>query len=216
MSTVRALTAKSWPKPDKGHCRMCGNQVPRGSRTLCSVKCGQLSDFLCRWDFQCNEVRRTQPKKCAICGNERCFLEVDHIVPVVEGGGPEITSTKEDVLKNLRLLCQPCHRKETAALRQRLRAKRLALLASTGMLLLLLSGCGSPCRLEDNDILLKGQVWKGQQSERGVELPAPNEASIKVERQYVHPDFWPEAWKRVPIDRLTREQEQEFSAGMLP
>lgn len=42
--------------------------------------------------------------------------EADHIVPVIEGGG-------ECDLTNLRTLCLPCHRKETAALAKR-RAQR--------------------------------------------------------------------------------------------
>lgn len=43
--------------------------------------------------------------------------EMDHIVPVVEGGG-------ECGLDGLRTLCLPCHRAETAALRRRLAARR--------------------------------------------------------------------------------------------
>ncbi len=38
--------------------------------------------------------------------------EMDHKVPLVEGGLNE--------MENLRTLCVPCHKKETAALRQRL------------------------------------------------------------------------------------------------
>ena len=39
--------------------------------------------------------------------------DADHIVPVIEGGG-------ETGLENLRTLCIPCHKKETAVLRKRL------------------------------------------------------------------------------------------------
>lgn len=38
--------------------------------------------------------------------------EADHIVPVVEGGG-------ECTLENMRTLCIPCHKKETADLARR-------------------------------------------------------------------------------------------------
>lgn len=42
----------------------------------------------------------------------RSFWEMDHVVPVVEGGGG-------CGLSNLRTLCQSCHRRETAALAKR-------------------------------------------------------------------------------------------------
>ena len=43
----------------------------------------------------------------------RSLWEVDHKVPVVEGGG-------ECGMDNLRTLCRGCHKRETAALRKRL------------------------------------------------------------------------------------------------
>lgn len=43
--------------------------------------------------------------------------EADHIIPVVEGGG-------SSGLENLRTLCKPCHRLETAKLRKRLARQR--------------------------------------------------------------------------------------------
>lgn len=42
---------------------------------------------------------------------DRSWWEADHIVAVIEGGGPE--------LSNLRTLCVPCHKRETAALAKR-------------------------------------------------------------------------------------------------
>jgi 5-methylcytosine-specific restriction endonuclease McrA len=42
---------------------------------------------------------------------------MDHIVPVIEGGGG-------CGLDNLRTLCRKCHVEETAALRKRMAAKR--------------------------------------------------------------------------------------------
>jgi 5-methylcytosine-specific restriction protein A len=47
----------------------------------------------------------------------RSLWDADHIVPVVEGGG-------QCDLDNLRTLCLPCHREETARLRLRLRGRR--------------------------------------------------------------------------------------------
>lgn len=53
----------------------------------------------------------------AAAHGNRSFWEADHIVPVSEGGG-------FCGLENLRTVCQPCHRAETAALAGRLAAAR--------------------------------------------------------------------------------------------
>lgn len=45
------------------------------------------------------------------------FYDIDHIIPVVKGGG----QSGED---NLRLVCLSCHRKETAKLRAELKKKK--------------------------------------------------------------------------------------------
>ena len=45
--------------------------------------------------------------------------EIDHIVPVCEGGGVRPDMTVDDVLANLRTLCTGCHRAETRALAAR-------------------------------------------------------------------------------------------------
>lgn len=58
---------------------------------------------------------------CAMCGKQhirRGSYDVDHIVPVVEGGGLA-------GLDNLRILCKdPCHREVTAQLKERLASER--------------------------------------------------------------------------------------------
>ncbi len=55
---------------------------------------------------------------CAICGDVAPSIaghhwQADHVVPVAEGGGL-------CGLENMRTLCTPCHKRETAALRKRL------------------------------------------------------------------------------------------------
>jgi hypothetical protein len=50
----------------------------------------------------------------------KSLWDVDHIVPVIEGGG-------ECDLANIRTLCLRCHRKATAALRERIRRAKVLL-----------------------------------------------------------------------------------------
>ena len=50
--------------------------------------------------------------KCALCGLTKAFWEVDHQIPLCEGGS--------DDYRNLRTLCKECHRKETNKLMGRL------------------------------------------------------------------------------------------------
>ena len=61
---------------------------------------------------------------CAIAAKPRAgdLWQADHIVPVSEGGG-------EADLDNYRTLCDPCHARETAALHERLKAKKRAVAA---------------------------------------------------------------------------------------
>lgn len=51
--------------------------------------------------------------------SRRSLWDADHILAVAEGGG-------QCDLDNLRTLCVPCHRQQTASLRQRLQAARLS------------------------------------------------------------------------------------------
>lgn len=52
------------------------------------------------------------------------WWQIDHILPVAEGGGPDEWPRERDYLENLRTLCIPCHKKETRALRARLKEKK--------------------------------------------------------------------------------------------
>lgn len=58
----------------------------------------------------------------AAARGRKTWWEADHIVPVVEGG--------DSSLDNIRTLCIPCHRAETAALHAR-RAGRRAMAAAS-------------------------------------------------------------------------------------
>ena len=122
-------------------CRWCKLEVPSGRRTFCSEWC--VHEWRQRSDpaYLRECVLERDKGICALCGTDtlaewrrlkrmpfarrhlalkewglpalrRSLWDADHIVPVVEGGG-------ECDLSNLRTLCLRCHRRETAALRQR-------------------------------------------------------------------------------------------------
>ena len=119
---VRILTAEHFPQPE-GHgpngrrfCRMCWAEVGIGRSTICGERCNQLFESYLR---PRSFVMKRDKGRCRKCGDPEGFrrsLEMDHIVPLVEGG--------KTILRNLRMLCPDCHKKETAALRGRLAHRR--------------------------------------------------------------------------------------------
>lgn len=130
---------KALPKGPGGRalCRQCGQEVPEGRRSFCSQPCVDL------WCIRTGSRMRQAVKKrdkgiCAVCrfdcklkgeqaqryrgihhipAHRTKLWDVDHIIPVAEGGG-------DAGLENLRTLCIPCHRSVTAELMQRLREAR--------------------------------------------------------------------------------------------
>ncbi len=137
------------PKGPNGRnlCRWCNLEVPPGRSTFCSEWC--VNEWRLRSDpgYLREQVFARDRGVCALCGveteavwrtirrargagRERMLVEwgirgtrrkslwdADHIVPVSEGGG-------ECDLDNMRTLCLKCHRKVTAALRERARQRK--------------------------------------------------------------------------------------------
>lgn len=121
-------------------CRRCATEVPKGRQTFCSAACVTEWQIRTNAAFARQQVWKRDKGVCADCGSvarERYWEryphehgrradedpggecgQADHIIPVVEGGG-------ECGLDNLRTLCTECHRKATAALRQRMRERRI-------------------------------------------------------------------------------------------
>ena len=109
-----------------GECTWCGSELPGRRLIWCSDRCYTEADF---WSGRTETAHRYATEfldyKCDSCGaaGERwefsprrkvgTKLELDHIVPVSEGGGL-------CGLGNYRWLCVTCHRQETRALRKRL------------------------------------------------------------------------------------------------
>lgn len=114
----RHIGSKHIPS-QKGVCRWCLGSLPKRRTVWCGQSCvNKLLKLLDILGF----VFARDNGKC-----QSCFIavkkytdhagEVDHILPLCEGGwtGPD----------NLRLLCQRCHKRVTAELSARRAAKRI-------------------------------------------------------------------------------------------
>lgn len=142
------VSASELPRGSNGRacCRWCGLEVPAGRRTFCSEFCvhewrlrsdpGYLRDRVLERDrgicAQCgldtvrewNRIRRLRGEaryramqNWGVTARRRSLWDADHIIPVAEGGG-------ECDLSNIRTLCLRCHAAATAALRERVLARR--------------------------------------------------------------------------------------------
>lgn len=127
------------PKGPNGRalCRYCSKEVSGRRITFCSEAC--VTEWRIRTDpgFAKMQVKKRDDGICEICRQD-CFaghrhlpvyrrlkgllslFDMDHKVPVVEGGG-------SCGLENLRTLCKPCHRQVTAALAARRAFRRRSL-----------------------------------------------------------------------------------------
>ncbi len=143
---MNATTLRKRLDRQKGYCTWCGGPVGKGRRTWCSQSCvnafreahdwmhirGKVLDRdrgvcsmcgcdceritrlvgLVRWGGDGWESFRHMQSFYRSLGFDRLYgmdlWQADHIVPRVRGGGNELT--------NLRTLCVPCHKGETARL----------------------------------------------------------------------------------------------------
>jgi len=100
-------------RSNAGYARQHVYKRDRGVCVSCGLDCSKLSGRLQRMPYQC---RRIYNALLGLKGWRSTLWEVDHTIPVIEGGG-------SCGLENLRSLCWKCHRKETAKLAAR-RARR--------------------------------------------------------------------------------------------
>lgn len=92
-------------KRDKGICALCKINCLQICRGFKRPLRGETRE---QWKRRVAATRR----KYGIPKHRMTAYDVDHIVPVVEGGGAGI----KDLLSNLRILCLKCHKKVTAKL----------------------------------------------------------------------------------------------------
>lgn len=134
--TQRRLPGAGWTGPRQtGKCRYCGGEAKPPRSTFCSGErarfayrdpatiaqpgTGCVHEFLLRSDpgYARRHVYARDRGVCEICQAGSVPWDMDHRVPVAEGGG-------SCGLDNLRTLCRPCHKRETAALKGRLAQRR--------------------------------------------------------------------------------------------
>ena len=119
---VRILASWLFPQREgrgpKGRrfCRMCQIEVPPRRLTFCSDRCVTVFESYVRPLPFVMQADQGQCRGCGQAHSPSSPLEMDHIVPLIEGG--------KTILRNLRMLCWECHGGETKSLRGRLALQR--------------------------------------------------------------------------------------------
>lgn len=114
--TITAVVLRSSLHREVGHCTWCDKQFTTSKAARwCSAEC--RAEGYIRFGFWYGPVTDRDHGVCAMCGQVGKGCEIDHIIPVIEGGGC-------CGLENLRTLCFVCHRKQTADLSRRRAAER--------------------------------------------------------------------------------------------
>lgn len=99
-------------KRDKGICAECGTDTDK-----LKLEYNAMPKADCLADAESKRRIFLERHGIPFARSSGDFWDADHIVPVVEGGG-------ECGIQNIRTLCIPCHAKETAKLRERMRERR--------------------------------------------------------------------------------------------
>lgn len=119
MSTDRIIPnagyvdSKTLPKGPNGFslCRYCNKECKPPKRTFCSSACVHEWQIRSNPGYARKQVFKRDKGRCSICGEAKMtdhksrpkpLWEMDHTIPVSEGGG-------SCGLENLRSLCRPCH-----------------------------------------------------------------------------------------------------------
>ncbi len=111
MKTTPAFMRRAMFLRDHGICALCGADTEAQKKEYVrAVK--QYGTGYCRPVEQLREQFGVTVNR----GASSDWWDADHIIPVTEGGG-------ECGLENMRTLCIPCHKKETAKLRKRIAAQ---------------------------------------------------------------------------------------------
>lgn len=112
---VATSVIRSLLKRLAGQCTWCGLPVVSPLRSWCSRQCRAEAYFYVNPSLGNRAARERDMGKCVLCG--AAGAEVDHIIPVIKGGGLCAVS-------NLRTLCITCHHRFTRALHNELTETR--------------------------------------------------------------------------------------------
>lgn len=113
-ATWPAMQRKRLFERDRGVCRLCGFDAGRWTRILMRLHADWCGGHLPRESrLAANEAHKRWWALLKRHGFQplQSLWEGDHVVPLVEGGDPSVS--------NMRTLCRPCHKRETAALARR-------------------------------------------------------------------------------------------------
>lgn len=116
------LQVRRVDKRDRGVCHLCGWDMARLARIIGWAL--HLLEARKRPGLAFPSRRTSRWMQPIVASLGRWNWEIDHIVPVCEGGGVRPDMTIEQVLSNLRTLCPNCHASETKALTQRRKLAR--------------------------------------------------------------------------------------------
>lgn len=98
-----------------GRCQICHIDAHALYKRICALQPAERLNALCNANWTLPKTAKALDQLLQF-PKEGDFWEADHIVAVAEGGGG-------CGLENLRTLCVPCHARETADLRKRLKLK---------------------------------------------------------------------------------------------
>ena len=94
-------------------CRRCEAELPKDRKSFCSIACSDIALIMTTPHGYITRVTKYIGHHCAVCdkdvqnnryadgGWDLYRAEIHHITPIIEGGTNE--------LKNLVVLCSPCH-----------------------------------------------------------------------------------------------------------
>lgn len=114
MSTKRYVSGKEQKIGTNGRklCKVCEQPLPPRKQSYCSKECYYRN----RPRDMRYLVNKRDKGVCSICNLKKPW-QMDHIIPVCEGGGL-------CGLDGYRTLCNDCHKTETNKLKSRLKEKR--------------------------------------------------------------------------------------------
>lgn len=100
-------------------CRHCHGPLAGRRTRFCTNECADMFGNLRDWRGLRLLAMKRDDHTCRECGKSgpRKFLEVDHIIPIADGG-------REFDLENTRTVCKDCHKVITAAWHKARRDKK--------------------------------------------------------------------------------------------